>query len=68
MCIGLVCKLWRIRAGIKAIDVANATGYSSATITAFESGNNNNMYLLLWYIKLGMPIDEIMEEFNKCHD
>lgn len=50
--IGQVCAMCRRAAGYSLRDVADALGYSSpATISKFEHGHNDSIYILLWYME-----------------
>jgi len=57
--IGLICKRHRKRMGYTQKDVANQTGYSPVNISSFETGRNNNMLILLWYIAHALPVTEL---------
>lgn len=57
--IGKACKRFRKRRGLKQSDVARMTGYGVANISSFETGRNNNMIILLWYIYAGLTIAEL---------
>ena len=63
--IGLICKSYRESIGAYQFEVAQDTGYSSLNVSSFENGRNNNMLLLLWYIKKGLPINELPDPKRK---
>ena len=47
--VGEDCRRARLMARISVNYMAGATGYRPSTITQFEQGNNNNLYLYLKY-------------------
>lgn len=55
--LGSACQRLRELLGASQIDIANETGYSKETISAFETGRNNNARVLLWYIRHGFRVD-----------
>ena len=55
--LGSACQRLRELLGSSQIDIANETGYSKETISAFETGRNNNARVLLWYIQHGFRVD-----------
>lgn len=57
--IGMICKRHRRRMGYTQKDVAQQTGYSTVNISSFETGRNNNMLILLWYISHSLPVSEL---------
>ena len=63
--IGLICKSYRESIGHYQFEVAQDTGYSSLNVSSFENGRNNNMLLLLWYIKKGLPVSELPDPKRK---
>ena len=56
----LGCKCKRLRRSLSKtqLDVANETGYTSKSISAFENGRVNNAIILLWYINHGLEGDD----------
>lgn len=52
--IGCECKRLRRSLNITQQMVADETGYTSKSISAFENGRVNNALILLWYIKHGL--------------
>lgn len=57
--IGQLCKRHRRRLGLTQSDVAKQTGYTTANISSFETGRNNNMFILLWYMSNGLQTSEL---------
>ena len=55
--LGIRCKRFRRKIGIKQKQVAIETGYSDKTISMFETGRVNNAKILYWYIRHGLPVD-----------
>lgn len=49
------CKAYRKYSGKTLEDVARWTGYSISSISAFESGQNNNAIIYDWYITFVLP-------------
>lgn len=56
--IGKACKLWRVEQGYTQTQIAKDLNYSQPTISKFEKGMNDNMNILLWYIKMGFDPKE----------
>lgn len=56
--LGKICKEYRESLGLLQSDVANDTGYSKETVSAFECGRCNNAVILYWYVKHGFGIYE----------
>ena len=52
--LGRRCKNLRRSLSKTQTDVANETGYTSKSISAFENGRVNNAIILLWYINHGL--------------
>lgn len=60
--IGARCREYRTRIDKYLYDVAFDTGYSLETVSGFEHGRNNNGIILLWYIKNGLTIEELLRD------
>lgn len=63
------CKLYREQLGKTQKDVARDLGYSPENVSSFETGRNNNMIILLWYIQHGMTYEFLNNEagdFYEC--
>lgn len=56
--VGNLCKRWRILNNIPVSAIAMDLDYSIQNIRKFESGENNNMTILLWYIEHGFKVDQ----------
>ena len=41
--------------------VAKELGFSVENISSFENSRNDNYYILLWYLRKGMTIGELLE-------
>lgn len=54
--LGHACQLLRELLGASQVDVARETGYSKETVSAFETGRNNNARVLLWYVRHGFRV------------
>lgn len=54
--IGELCKRWRIMNNYRLSDVASDLEYSEDNVRKFEQGANNNLMMLLWYIRHGFDI------------
>lgn len=54
--IGIECKKLRESLNITQKQVADELGYSVKTISAFENGRNNNINILMWYLKRGLEV------------
>lgn len=52
--LGRKCRSLRRSLSKTQSDVANETGYTSKSISAFENGRVNNAIILLWYINHGL--------------
>ena len=61
--IGQLCKRHRRRLGFTQSYVAKQTGYTTANISSFETGRNNNMFILLWYVLNGLQTSELKEVY-----
>lgn len=46
---GTLCRRIRVLLGISVSEMARIAGYSAGTISQFEKGENNNLYLYLIY-------------------
>jgi len=49
-----MCKRVRRQKHMTQKQVAEKTGYTPKTISAFENGRVNNAYILLWYLDNGL--------------
>ena len=59
--VGRECKRFRRSLGKTQNEVALEIGYALNTISQFECGGNNNLYIFLWYIKNGIDIQHLKE-------
>ena len=58
--IGEACRRWRVQHGYTQDHIAQELHYTQTNISRFENGSNDNMTILLWYIKHGFdPIAEV---------
>ncbi len=57
--IGKRCRLYRLSLGYKQSDVAKETDYSVENISLFERGRNDNLMILMWYIRKGMSLVDL---------
>ena len=58
--IGKRCKEFRRKQGITQLRVSQETNYSIENISKFETGKNDNMRILLWYIHMGLTYEDII--------
>lgn len=59
--IGNICSEHRRKLGKTQLNVAVELDCSIENVSAFENGRNNNMSMLIWYLKNGLDIEKIME-------
>lgn len=52
--IGSECQRLRRILNKKQKDIGNELGYATVTISQFERGNNNNLYIFSWYLRHGL--------------
>lgn len=64
--LGRKCKRLRKSLSKTQTDVANDTGYSFKSISAFENGRANNAIILLWYINHGLEEGVINGNKKTC--
>lgn len=57
--LGLACQNFRRLKRIEQKQVAEETGYSLESVSAFECGRSNNAAILLWYFYNGLSIEYI---------
>lgn len=50
------CAKWRVEHGYTQLDVALDTGYTQPNISLFETGQNNNLSIFLWYVERGFDV------------
>lgn len=58
--IGRKCKDFRKSQGITQLTVSRETNYSIENISKFETGHNDNMRILLWYMHMGLKYEDII--------
>lgn len=58
---GVLCRRIRLDIGMSVTEIARISGYSVGTISQFEHGENNNLYLYLLYRGLEMNHGEHTE-------
>ena len=60
--VGLNCQTFR-RNNTKYSQamLARELGFSVENISSFENSRNDNYYILLWYLRQGMTIKELLE-------
>lgn len=60
--VGLNCQTFRInKTNYSQTMVAKELGFSVENISSFENSRNDNYYILLWYLRKGMTIEELLE-------
>lgn len=57
--LGKKCQEYRNQIGFYQRHVADETGYSIESISAFENGRSDNARILLWYFEHGLTVDFI---------
>lgn len=58
--IGRKCKQFRKSQGITQLVVSRETNYSIENISKFETGKNDNMRILLWYMSIGLTYEDLI--------
>lgn len=58
--IGKKCKDFRKSQGITQLTVSQETNYSIENISKFETGKNDNMRILLWYMHNGLTYEDLI--------
>lgn len=59
--VGRMCQTRRMQSSVNQKEVAETTGYSVQTISAFERGKMRSMDLLIWYmLNLGVTLEDIV--------
>ena len=58
------CREWRKSKGYKLKDVARICDTVESNIFRFEHGRNDSYIVLMSYIALGMPVNDIFREEN----
>lgn len=61
--VGRVCQIRRMQTTITQREVADETGYSFQTVSAFERGKLRSMDLLIWYM---LNIGVTLEDISRC--
>lgn len=59
--IGRDCAAFRKSLNITQEDFAKESGYSQATVSAFEVGSSYSLRLLFWYIRKGYDASRIRD-------
>lgn len=60
--VGLNCQTFRRnKTDYSQLMVAKELGFSVENISSFENSRNDNYYILLWYLRKGMTIGELLE-------
>ena len=57
--IAMQCKKHRMRIGYTQREVADMLGISQQSVTLFEAGRNNSMYIYQWYLDHGFKYEEV---------
>lgn len=53
------CKRHRIRRGYTQREVADMLGVSQQSVTTFEAGRNDSLYIYQWYLNHGFVYMEV---------
>ena len=64
--IGQECQNHRRRINIRQEQVGDEIGYSKQTISQFENGHNNNLYIFAWYLMNGLNTDRLKNKIRGC--
>jgi len=64
--LGQKCRSLRKSLNVRQYEVANETGYTVKSISAFENGRVNNAIILLWYINHGLEGGLINGKSETC--
>lgn len=58
--VGKLCQIRRMCTPITQKEVADETGYTYQTVSAFERGKLRSMDLLIWYmLNLGVTVEDL---------
>lgn len=58
--VGRLCQIRRMQTTVTQKEVADATGYTYQTVSAFERGKLRSMDLLIWYmLNLGLSVEDL---------
>ena len=60
--IGKECQTLRRRLNVRQREVGNEIGYGEKTISQFENGHNNNLYIFSWYLKHGLNTKRLSQQ------
>lgn len=61
--VGTCCKKYRQKLGYTQQEVAFEIGTTRENVAKFESGQNRNYSILLWYVFYDMDINEVVRSF-----
>ena len=60
--VGLNCQTFRRnKTNYSQLMIAKELGYSVENISSFENSRNDNYCILLWYLRKGMTMKELLE-------
>lgn len=63
--VGLNCQNYRrVHTAYTQDKVAKELGCSIENVSAFENARNDNYVTLLWYLKHGMTLEQVLEGVN----
>lgn len=62
--IGRACQEHRRRLFKRQDEVGAEIGYSPQTISQFENGRNNNLYIYSWYLVNGLNTDKLIKDLR----
>lgn len=58
--VGRLCKIRRMQTIVTQKEVADETGYTYQTVSAFERGKLRSMDLLIWYLlNMGVTVEDL---------
>ena len=63
--IGKECQKLRRRLDIRQKQVGQEIGYAEKTISQFENGHNNNLYIFSWYLKHGLNTTRLGQQLRR---
>lgn len=62
--IGKTCKQHRENIGVTQAEVANELGVSFQYVSLFEQGKADSMFFLIWYMKNGLILKDLIRILN----
>ena len=60
--LGAACRKYRQEKGISQREIAMDLGMYDSTISRFEQGASDSAYILLWYLRAGFTLRDLIRE------